>query len=189
MVYCRYCGTQNRDGALNCVKCGKPLSLIPNEPPTTRFTQNNNQNFRGDHFRESENINSPIKRRYMNQNPDENQMNQNHNYNEYDQDYGNHQRYQDYSSNLDQNQPNFEYENEPKVSKTAVEWDVVIATALMVIILTAILQRAISSMAIFMSMLIGLAYILVATKSKLSLIKSIPLTILVVLAISAYFSI
>lgn len=76
-----------------------------------------------------------------------------------------------------------------KVGKTTVEWDIVITTALIVIILTKTLQRIFPFMAIFIVLLIGLAYILIATKSKSSLFKSIPLAILTILTISAYFSI
>ena len=89
-------------------------------------------------------------------------------------------------------QPQFNNENNNKayktVNKTAVEWDVVIATALIVIIISAILQRIFPFLGIFMALLIGLIYILIATKSKLSLFKSIPLAILMILAVSAYFS-
>ncbi|MDR0900503.1 MAG: zinc-ribbon domain-containing protein, partial [Methanobrevibacter sp.] len=31
MVYCSYCGTQNREGSLKCIKCGKPLALFSDE--------------------------------------------------------------------------------------------------------------------------------------------------------------
>lgn len=81
-----------------------------------------------------------------------------------------------YPVNLNKNQNNDYYSKNygkkpVKPSKNSVEWDVVIATALMVIILTAILQRIFPFMAIFISLLIGLIYILIATKSKSSLFK------------------
>ena len=243
MVYCQYCGAQNRDGDLRCSNCGKPLSLIQTGPPQkSRFSSNNNQNLRNS-FRNSSNQEGSIKSRYIQReqgyqdNPNipnnqnyqsyQNQQNQRdyqnnrpnqggRGYNNqqnslYNQSYQNQQDYQrqqnyqhyqdqqnyprnrEYSNNFNQGELNRQYSqnhiNEPKkVSKTTIEWDVVIATALMVIILTAILQRIFPVFAIFISLLLGLAYILVATKSKASLIKSIPLTFFVILAISAYFS-
>ena len=277
MVYCRYCGTQNRDGNLKCSNCGKPLSLISNEPQSRpRFSKNNNQNFRENRFRNNPNQENSIKARYLeknqhnpnnqynqnnqgqkrqqanndfqrNQNPQYNQSpqyyqnpqhNQNPKYQQspqrhqnqgnypkqrdyqnypnyqnyqnrhnsgYEQDYLNQENYlnqddyqnyggnNEYYDNLHQDRFNQHYSQNynreaKKVSKTAIEWDVVIATALMVIILTAIIQRIFPSFAIFISLLLGLSYILIATKSKPSLIKSIPLTIFVILAISAFFS-
>jgi len=240
MVYCRYCGVQNRTGELKCSNCGKPLSLMPNEPQVKPMSSSNNQSLRGNSSRNNPNQYDSIKSRYVgkNQNNQNNQSNQNHqnqqrqqyqqnpqnqqyqdqrnyqnqqyqnqqNYqnqrNQYDNQYQrsyqdqrayqNYQRNQEYSDNLRQNGLNQQYSqhyvHEPKVSKTAIEWDVVIATALMVIILTAILQRIFPVYAIFISLLLGLAYILIATKSKASLIKSMPLTLLTILAISAYFS-
>lgn len=244
MVYCRYCGAQNRDGDVKCSNCGKPLPLLPNEPhPNLRHSSGNDQNLRNNSFRDSSNNSHSIKDRYLGknqghknnrnnqQNNNTNDYNQNYqnqqqdqyyqnqerqqtqrnmqnrqpqnqqtyqnqqNQQQYQQNYQDSQRYQnrEYPNNLHYNEFNQQYHqnyvNESaKVSKTAIEWDVVIATALMVIILTAILQRIFPLFAIFISLLIGLAYILVATKSKSSLLKSIPLTILVILAISAYFS-
>ena len=239
MVYCRYCGTQNRDRDLKCSNCGKPLSLMPNEPPLKPISSSNNQNLRGNSSRNNPNRYDSIKSRYVretqnqqnqnyqnqqrqqNQNQQRQQNQNNQNYqnqqrqqyqqnpqyyqnqrnqheNQYQRNYPNQQAYQnyqrnqEYSDNLLQNGQNQQYSqnhaHEPKVSKTAIEWDVVIATALMVIILTAILQRIFPVYAIFISLLLGLAYILIATKSKVSLIKSMPLTLLTILAISAYFS-
>lgn len=232
MVYCRYCGAQNRDGDLICSNCGKPLSLMPNEPQQRPRSSSNNQSLRDNGFGNNPNQNDSIKNRYMqgnqnNQDYQNNQSNQNYqnqqrqqhqqdpqnqhyqdqqNYqnqqnpqdNRYQrnyqnpQDQQNYQRNQEHSNNLHQTGLNQQYSqnyaHEPKVSKTAIEWDVVIATALMVIILTAILQRILPFFAIFISLLLGLAYILIATKSKASLVKSIPLTLLTILAISAYFS-
>ena len=135
-------------------------------------------------------------RHYQNHQSYQNQQNQ-QSYQDYQnqQNQQNHPRNQEYEYPDDFNRselnrqypPNDVYEPK-KVSKTTIEWDVVIATALMVIILTAILQRVFPVFAIFISLFLGLAYILVATKSKPSLIKSIPLTFFVILAISAYFS-
>jgi len=154
------------------------------------FNQQNPQNLQNEHL-------------YSNQHNQRNQENQyNNEYQENylnQQDYSSREDYQSYGENneynndLHRNRLNLEnsqnYYHEPKkVSKTAIEWDVVIATALLVIILTAILQRIFPSFAIFISLLLGLVYILIATKSKASLIKSIPLTFFVILAISAYFS-
>jgi hypothetical protein len=214
MVYCRYCGTQNRNGGLKCVQCGKPLSLIPNEPQPRSKVESYH-----DHNPKSRVQKSPIKDNYLRKDKNldvSRENNSQKNINLYQsQNQRNDQLYnQNYRSNIrqnlnqnkynDQNIRNYpknfhepqenqynsqEYRNELKIDKTAVEWDVVIATALLVIILTAILQRILPFMAIFISLLIGLAYILVATKSKFSLFKSIPLAVLVILAISAYFSI
>jgi len=214
MVYCRYCGAQSRDGDLKCSNCGKPLSLMPNEPQLRSNSSSNNKSLRGNNFRNNPNPNDSIKNRYMQgnqnnqnqQNPQNRQYQDSQNYqnqrNQHDSQYQgdyqnprayqNYQRDQEYSDNLHQSGLNQQYSqnhvHEPKVSKTAIEWDVVIATALMVIILTAILQRIFPFYAIFISLLLGLAYILIATKSKSSLVKSIPLTLVTILAISAYFS-
>lgn len=204
MVYCRYCGTQNRDGTLKCTNCGKPLSLIPNDSHSNSmqdssrnhyskrddYRKNNNygkiDNYGNNRNNHNDSINpnvsnyhrSPIKDSYMRKN----------------QEFDNFENPSKYPANLNKNQNNDyhsqNYGKEPvKSSKNSVEWDVVIATALMVIILTAILQRIFPFMAIFISLLIGLLYILIATKSKSSLFKAIPLTVITILAISAYFSI
>lgn len=204
MVYCRYCGTQNRDGTLKCINCGKPLSLIPNDShPNSMQDSSRNHYSKKDDYRKNNNygkidnygnnrnnhndsINSdvsnyhrgPIKDSYMRKN----------------QELDNFENPSKYPVNLNKNQNNDYYSKNygkkpVKSSKNSVEWDVVIATALMVIILTAILQRIFPFMAIFISLIIGLIYILIATKSKSSLFKAIPLTVITILAISAYFSI
>jgi len=182
MVYCRYCGTQNRNGTLKCINCGKPLSLIPNDSQSSMQSQDRGpylkKNNQGNNYNNYNYHRSPIKYRYM----------------EEDQKIDNFRNSSKYPNNPIMNQNNnYHSQNymkeHVKTNKNSVEWDVVIATALMVIILTAILQRVFPSTAIFISLLIGLIYILIATKSKSSLFKAIPLTIIAILAISAYFSI
>lgn len=222
MVYCRYCGVQNKHGDLKCSNCGKPLPLMANEPHSNmKRSQNNAQNLKSNNPIDNQSNNYSIKDKYLRDNQDpqnihnnqrnnqnidydqnyQNQQYQNQQYQnqqnyqnqqQYNQNYQRHQN-QEYSDGLHNNEFNQQYQQNytnkhKRVSKTAIEWDVVIATALMVIILTAILQRIFPMFAIFISLLIGLAYILVATKSKSSLVKSIPLTILVILSISSYFS-
>ncbi len=261
MVYCRYCGTQNKDGTLKCINCGKPLSLMPNDSQKDSIHSSsrdhhsigNNHGDNSSTHNESINPNisnhhrSPIKDRYMkndqelnnfenrsninyeskqsmnqgangfnNQSYGHRRENQNQNYqnsiNSHKETLNDNNGNRGYinnlsennSQNLDNNLENsnnlnnninsgYYSQNRPRESvksnKNSVEWDVIIATALMVIILIAILQRVFPSIAIFISLLIGLIYILIATKSKSTLFKAIPLAILAILAISAYFSI
>lgn len=212
MIYCGYCGTKNRDDDFRCSQCNKYLSLMPNNyssRPNSKSTSSSNLN---DPYSYYHNQNHPIKNKYLEKdlNPNEflennpqNQRINNQNINQSNQSRYNpnmrNQQYQNYEK--PQNHPMNQHEPHERqnysqnigkyqeVDKTAVEWDVVIATVLLVIILTAILQRIFPFTAIFISLLIGLDYILIATKSKFSLFKSIPLAILTILAISAYFSI
>jgi len=191
MVYCSYCGTENLDGNSHCSNCGKPLPLIENRNqhnPQNNYPQNQNNNppnfsnqrpntlhnrsIKDDYLRDSYDDNSTDR---FNNPPLDNRRNQHQDLHP--------KQYSDRQFN------NKNDDSLPKtVDKTAVEWDVVIATALIVIIISAVLQRIFPLLAIFMALLIGLIYILIATKSKLSLFKSIPLAILMILAVSAYFS-
>ncbi|KZX10235.1 zinc ribbon domain-containing protein [Methanobrevibacter filiformis] len=83
---------------------------------------------------------------------------------------------------------NSKYDLEEVTKEHSIEWDVIVATALIFIILTAILNRIFSVIGIFISLFIALIYILVATKNKNSLFKSIPIAIIMIAAISAYLS-
>jgi len=192
MVYCSYCGAINRDGASHCSNCGETLPIIPNK--NQNILQSNYSNRRSNNQHNSSNqipnnsYKMSIKEDYLR----DNKYNKNPTYK--DKNLRLNSRYNNFQD-LNQekySQPQFNNENNNKtyktVNKTAVEWDVVIATALIVIIISAILQRIFPFLGIFMALLIGLIYILIATKSKLSLFKSIPLAILMILAVSAYFS-
>ncbi|MDR2966506.1 MAG: zinc ribbon domain-containing protein [Methanobacteriaceae archaeon] len=188
MVYCRFCGEKNKDNALNCRKCGKPLSLIPSHnlenlnksiPNYTSKKELNNEF--GNDIPSNFNQKS-IKSRYNNFNQYTNGFNKNK--------YGNNRPNK--LNVLSNSQTNYYGDNHRKSlkkhNKNYVEWDVVVATALLVIILTTILQRFFPRFGLFMALFIGLTYILIATKSKISLFKAIPLAIIMVFAISAYFS-
>lgn len=238
MVYCSYCGTQNNEGSLKCIKCGKPLSLFSNQDsilernnysssnsPIKNKYQNienknndygnidrnirkkeennfkNNSNLNWPNNRKNQNIpennyyENTQKKQYRNDSNSNRNLNQNispeninsgrplqrtiHSNKNFNNDY--------YNPNTSQN--HYQEVNNREISKTTIEWDVVIATALLVIILSAILGRFLPNFAIFISLLVGLIYILIATKSKSSLMKSIPLVIIMILAVSAYFSI
>ncbi|MCL2114928.1 MAG: zinc ribbon domain-containing protein [Methanobrevibacter sp.] len=188
MVYCRYCGEKNKDSSFKCSKCGKPLSLAPDYYPEARNSNTSTYtNKKGLNKEFSNDIHSnfnqkSIKSRYNNFNKQDNSFNRNEN--------GNNQLNK--LNRLSSSQNNY-YEdnyrkNLKKPNKNHVEWDVVVATALLVIILTTILQRFFPRFGLTISLLFGLVYILIATKSKVSLFKAIPLAIIMIFAISAYFS-
>ena len=191
MVYCRYCGEKNGDGRLNCLKCGKPLSLLPNDYPenlnSTRLNYTNkkefNKEFRNNYQNDRNEFNQKsIKSRYSFFNPHDDEFDKNkHGTNQVNQ-----------SNDLSSSKTNYHHDyngkNLEKHNKSPVEWDVVIATALLVIILSTILKRVFPAMGLLIALFTGLIYILIATKSKLSLFKSIPLSIFMIFAISAYFS-
>ena len=191
MVYCSYCGVKNRDGDSHCFNCGEQLPLVSYKGHNIPHERNINQQ---NSIRED--FHNQILNDLSDRNKKDNNLRNNHNY-----DF----RSEINNPRLDNMQNNFQDTNQEEyfesqlynrnynestktVDKTAVEWDVVIATALIVIILSAILQRIFPLLSIFMALCIGLIYILLATKSKLSLFKSIPLTVLMILAVSAYFS-
>ncbi len=183
MVFCRYCGEKNEDGNLKCSNCGKTLSLLPYKHQ--RNSHNDNSNFNEDII-----FNRISKPKYSS---NLKKNNQNSIKTHYQTDFNpndrnrNEKRFNDSLkpkySHYDANGP---YGNK-KARKNFVEWDVVIATALLVIILSSIFQRVFPAFGLFLALLIGLIYILIATKSKSSLIKAIPLAIIMVLTISAYF--
>jgi len=188
MVYCRYCGEKNKDEALICKKCGKPLSLLPNLHPKNMNNNIPNRNYKKDlnpGFRRKKPSNfnqGSIKSRYK----DKNRFNTDFGENGYRINQS------EELNNLSPSQPDYydDYsrKNLQKQNKNYVEWDVVVATALLVIILATILQRFFHTFGLFVALLIGLIYILTATKSKISLFKAIPLAIIMVFAISAYFT-
>lgn len=191
MVYCIYCGEKNEDGALKCSKCRKPLSLLPNDYPKNLNT--NNPNYKNKKY-----INNKFRRDPQPNHPNFNQGSIKSQYNDFNKSYNdsNGKEYRNNQinrvKNLSSSQTNYYGENYRKSheqqAKNYVEWDVVVATALLVIILATILQRFFYAIGLFIALFIGLIYILTATKSKLSLIKAIPLAIIMVLVISAYFS-
>ncbi|MCL2688202.1 MAG: zinc ribbon domain-containing protein [Methanobrevibacter sp.] len=192
MVYCSYCGARNRDDVSHCSNCGERLPII----------RDKNQNIPQNNYSNQQNSNRPISSNQIPNNPYNRPIKNNYlRDNRYNKNFTD----EDNNLRLDNRHDNFQDSNQKKypkpqfnnknndnphktVNKTAVEWDVVIATALIVIIISAILQRVFPFLSIFMALLIGLIYILIATKSKLSLFKSIPLAILMILAVSAYFS-
>jgi lipopolysaccharide export LptBFGC system permease protein LptF len=191
MVYCVYCGEKNKDRRLKCIKCGKPLSLLPNDysenlnSNRSRYTNKKrlNKEFKNDYKGNQDNINQrSIKSNYKDFNRYENGFDKNK--------YRNNQTKR--LNNLSSSQTNYygvdSRENLKKPYKKYVEWDVVVATALLVIILSTILQRFFPRLGLLVALFVGLVYILIATKSKLTLIKAIPLSIIMVFAISAYFS-
>ena len=191
MVYCRYCGEKNEDGTLKCIKCGKPLSLLPVDYPE------NVKGYKPDHINKKS-FNEDLRNDYQNNRGISNQKSIKSRYidfNQYDNNFdknehGNNQTNR--LNNLPNSQTDYYGANYRKHVKTHgknyVEWDVVVATALLVVILATILQRFFPRIGLFITLFIGLIYILVATKSKSTLIKSIPLAIIMAAAISAYFS-
>ena len=191
MVYCRYCGAKNKDDAIICKKCGKSLSLTPSDfPESLKDSMHNfpykkefNKDFINDYQGNRGNYNQgSIKSRYNNSH----QFNKDFNKKEY--------KYNQSESlnNLSASQTNFYQdnyrENHKKIPKKYIEWDVVIATALLVIILASILQRFFPTFGLSVALFFGLIYILAAIKFKSTLFKAIPLAIVMVFAISAYFS-
>jgi hypothetical protein len=263
MVFCRYCGMANKDSELKCSNCGKPLSLLSNEPlksedlkiknpaKTTNDYLNSNKRLNSDN--NHQNIReSPIKSKYINNqynmdqkneytNTDNNYNRNISNYTNPNKDYKNIPNYNsnnlnndnNYVNNLNhsnnnlnyrnmgQNHPNYPHDRQnldnnneiydnrqvgysksppnlyPDKSyknsleyekKNYIEWDVIIATAFITIILSAIFNRILPSIGLLLSLLISLIYILIATTNKSSLFISIPLTLIMVATISAYFS-
>jgi len=191
MVYCKYCGEKNDNRVLKCTKCGKPLSLLPNDYPENKASDTHifndekgfNKEFRNNYQDTHGNFSQrSIKSQYGNSGLHESNFGKN--------------KYRNFQTDKINNSPgphvNYYADNHRKTlkkhNKNYVEWDVVIATALLVIILAAILQRFFHTFGLSLALLIGLIYILTATKSKFSLFKAIPLAIFMVFTISAYFS-
>ena len=191
MVYCRYCGEKNKDESLICWNCGKPLSLIPNLHPKNMNRSMPNPNNKKDinrGFRKNKGTNHnnfhriPIKARFE----DSNRYNTIFDRNEYQ------------NTLAEELNPSSAFQrgyingssgkNIKEHNKNFVEWDVVVATALLVIILATILQRFFPTFGLFIALFIGLIYILISTKLKLTLFKAIPLAIVMVFTISAYFT-
>jgi hypothetical protein len=191
MVYCSYCGEKNNDGILKCKNCGRPLSLLPNNNPE-------NMNRKMPKYPDKKNFNKEFRSDYQNNHGNFNQGSIKSRYKDFDQDntnfdqenYGNNRLNR--LNNLSTSQTGYYNDNQrknlKKHNKGRVEWDVVVATAILVIIIASILQRFSPTFGLSVALFIGLIYILTATKSKLSLFKAIPLGIFMVFAISAYFS-
>lgn len=149
--------------------------------------------------------NQPIKSSYIN-NPNKSFDNNDYNNNRYNND-SNNRNIPNYTNIHNQN-PNFNqqykdidptankfesgtgsvFNKEKYVDKNSIEWDVVIATALITLILSAILNRIFPTLGLLFAIFVGLIYILIATKVKSSLVKSLPVTLIVICAISAFFS-
>ena len=191
MVFCSYCGVKNRDDSLKCYNCGEPLRSSYDDP---QFINDRGNEFNNDY---SENrFRGPIKDSYTSE--DVNSLNDLDNRgpsfttNDSYLNEGTTLYRREYKTSPDSNKfrKSYLYKSSPEStdSKNIVEWDVVIATALIVIILTAILNRILPNFAFFISLFIALIYILIATKNKNSLYKSVPLAIIVIFAISSYFS-
>ncbi|MDR2873188.1 MAG: zinc ribbon domain-containing protein [Methanobrevibacter sp.] len=75
-----------------------------------------------------------------------------------------------------------------EISNFYMEWDVIVATALTVIILTPIFNRLFPPLGYIMPLLISLIYLLMAIKNKPSLIIAIPLSFIVTCAFTAFLS-
>ena len=191
MVYCIYCGEKNEDVALKCRKCRKPLSLLPHdylENSNSKIPNYNNKKRLDNRFRDNyqNNRGSFSQKSTKSSYKDFNLYDDNFDENKYNYDQIN-KLNRSSSSQTNYNEDNYR-KNIKKPRKNYVEWDVVVATALLVIILATILQRFFYTMGLSIALFIGLIYILISTKSKLSLIKAIPLAIITVFAIYAYFS-
>ena len=191
MVFCSYCGAKNRDGSLKCYNCGKPLRLVYDDPQVVDKDTKLNNNYSENRFKGS------IKDNYTSKNVSSLNDLDNHGSsfttNDSYLNEGTTLYKREYKTNPNRNnnlRNSSLYKNSPENidNKNVVEWDVVIATALIVIILTAVLNRFLPSFGFFIALLVALIYILIATKNKTSLYKSIPLAIIVILAISSYFS-
>lgn len=78
--------------------------------------------------------------------------------------------------------------NENYINKNSIGWDVVIATALITLISAAVLNRIFSNLGLLFAVVIGFIYILIASKVKSSIVKVLPVTLVVICAISAFFA-
>ncbi|WP_067089157.1 zinc ribbon domain-containing protein [Methanobrevibacter curvatus] len=195
MVYCKYCGTNNIDGNLKCQNCGKPLSLIPNNKPPNRNEDFHNDSIKSRYVEYKENKHRPNNNRNINRSLGENYK-QYQNNNDFNNRLNNNYGYKEnYNYNYNNENPIPYQENQyiktsPKenIKKKYIEWDVIIASALIMIILSAIVNRILPDFSLLVSLVVALIYILVSTKNKSSLFVSIPLTMVVITAITAYFS-
>ncbi|MDR2545476.1 MAG: hypothetical protein LBD03_08080 [Methanobrevibacter sp.] len=204
MVTCRYCGQKSRTGDLRCSNCGKPLSLLANDPSDSIFEKDLGQ-IHEDHFQEENVRKGSIKWKYTN--PEHNNStnkinNQNRGYEPYFNDLSPSQSHPDYyehdddfyrnkfnenigqyRSNLDRN-----YDGKSEVIGFFIEWDVIVASSFIVIILTAVFNRIFPLLSYVLALLISLMYVLTTTKNKNTLILAIPLSFITTSAISAFLS-
>lgn len=205
MIFCRYCGEKNREGDLHCVNCGKPLSLLPNDHQKKSTSSNSSINNKLFKKESKENgFKKPIKKYHkddsflkddvenIRKNKDNKSVRSKHFHSdnevykpaEFKCTYSDKEIYK--PTELKRAYSNNEVYKSQKNTKSS-EWDVIVATALLVIILSAIFKRIFPNIGLFFALLIGLIYILIATKSKSTLIKAIPLAIMMIFAISAFF--
>ncbi|MDR3223322.1 MAG: hypothetical protein LBT66_06290 [Methanobrevibacter sp.] len=194
MVICSYCGQENKIGNLKCSNCGKPLSLLSNDSSDPIFEKELNQNHENDFqkgdFQKGIKKNS-IKWKYANSQSNQEKKhdnldigfnNQNKDYDapvnnfNYNQNYDDEQYYDD---NINTSSEKFEY---------FIEWDVIIASSLIVIILTAIFNRIFPVVAYIIALIISLIYVLITTKNKNTLMLVIPLSFITTCAMSAFLS-
>ncbi|MDR1819326.1 MAG: hypothetical protein LBR15_03635 [Methanobrevibacter sp.] len=204
MVTCRYCGQKSRTGELRCSNCGKPLSLLANDPSDPMFEGGIGQ-IHEDHFQEENIKKGSIKWKYTNPEHDNSTNkfdNQSREYESsvddlsYNQSHPDHYEYDDdfyrnkfnenieqYRSNLDNN-----HDRKSEVIGFFIEWDVIVASSFIVIILTAIFNRIFPVVSYVLALLISLVYVLATIKNKNTLILAIPLSFITTSAISAFLS-
>ncbi|MDR2829656.1 MAG: hypothetical protein LBB45_01230 [Methanobrevibacter sp.] len=176
-MFCKYCGHENRTSGLKCSKCGKPLSLLPNDQSNSMLEKNLSPN-QDSH----ENIRKDsIKWRYINHQNQEKKYNIDYDDNNYsDEFYRNKSIMSHENNNLD--------DGKIETVECFIEWDVIIASSLIFIILTAVFNRILPAFGYVFTLLTSLSYILIATKNKNTLILAIPLSFLTTSAISAFLS-
>jgi len=191
MVICNYCGRENKTGDLKCSNCGKPLGLLSNDSSDPIFEKDLNQIQKND-FQKGI-IKNSIKWRYADSQSDQERKHDNldigfNNQNKgYDTHVNNFKYNQDHdeildiywNDNLNTSSEKFEY---------FIEWDVIIASSLIVIILTAIFNRIFPVVAYIIALIISLIYVLIATKNKNTLMFVIPLSFITTCAMSAFLS-
>ncbi|MDR2624118.1 MAG: hypothetical protein LBC39_06100 [Methanobrevibacter sp.] len=228
MVICRYCGQENRTGDLRCSNCGKPLSLLPNDPSDPTFEKDLDQ--KSNEFHKETIRKDSIKWKYINPHSDQekgsdssddrfNDRIEDHgdvvdfNYNPSDRDFvdrstdfndhddggfdqNDHDEDELYRAKFHENigrykDNNLDFDHEKKTENLVyfIEWDVIIASSLIVIILTAIFNRMFPIFGYISALLVSLIYVLIATKNKNTLFLAIPLSFISTAAISAFLSI
>jgi hypothetical protein len=83
---------------------------------------------------------------------------------------------------------NDQINKESEIPDFYLEWDVIVATALIAMISTPIFNRLFPPFGYIMALLLSLLYLLMAIKSKPTLIIAIPLSFIVTCAITAFLS-
>ncbi|GAA5819037.1 MAG: zinc ribbon domain-containing protein [Methanobrevibacter sp. CfCl-M3] len=204
MVTCRYCGQKSRTGDLRCSNCGKPLSLLANDQSDPIFEKDLGQ-IHEDHFQEGNVRKGSIKWKYTNPeyNNSTNKLNnQNRGYEPSFDDLSHSQSRPDYyghdddlyrnkfNENIGQYRSSLDnnYNRKFEVIWLFIEWDVIVASSFIVIILTAVFNRIFPVVGYILALLISLMYVLTTTKNKDTLILAIPLSFITTSAISAFLS-